>query len=444
MARDQNCWLGRPEAAIAASFSAPTTSTRPPLPASADRGSGNSAIYRPKLSHCAASSLLMLDLAHVGERQAKASIGGLVRARQGSQRFEQRRTAGRSHVDRQGADQGKENRSKPTASSRQATRRDRGGRSMGHGGLYLAAFRADATRGLARRRRLGVRRCGHGHSPATPPRPSRHLDAFIVELNRVSGRRHPAAVPRRAMTCRTRAARLGFDPVTAADKGAEAAIRDLDLETTIPHHGVIGEEYGEDRPDAEYRLGARPYRRHPRLHRRPARVDDPDRTSLIVDIRCWARSASHYIGEIFVGHAGGARLIDRAGERPLKIRTGVPLSRGDHRQHRSGLHAHPGRARGLASRPCQRPPSAPRLRRLRLRHGRRRRPRPRHRGRPEELGHRSRRPTAGRRRRPRHRLDSAPPSAATAAVSWSASNETLLAEVVPAPGGGRRLDARKN
>ena len=43
----------------------------------------------------------------------------------------------------------------------------------------------------------------------------------------------------------------GFDPVTEADRGAEAAIRRL-IEARYPEHGVIGEEYGEDRPDADF------------------------------------------------------------------------------------------------------------------------------------------------------------------------------------------------
>jgi myo-inositol-1(or 4)-monophosphatase len=42
-----------------------------------------------------------------------------------------------------------------------------------------------------------------------------------------------------------------FDPVTEADRGAEAAMRRL-IGETFPAHGIIGEEYGEDRPDAEY------------------------------------------------------------------------------------------------------------------------------------------------------------------------------------------------
>ena len=41
-----------------------------------------------------------------------------------------------------------------------------------------------------------------------------------------------------------------FSPVTAADKEAEAAIRRL-LDEYRPDDGVIGEEYGDDRPDAQ-------------------------------------------------------------------------------------------------------------------------------------------------------------------------------------------------
>jgi inositol-phosphate phosphatase / L-galactose 1-phosphate phosphatase / histidinol-phosphatase len=50
---------------------------------------------------------------------------------------------------------------------------------------------------------------------------------------------------------------IGFElkpdrsPVTVADRQAEAAIRKL-IGATYPEHGVIGEEYGEDRRDAEF------------------------------------------------------------------------------------------------------------------------------------------------------------------------------------------------
>jgi myo-inositol-1(or 4)-monophosphatase len=42
-----------------------------------------------------------------------------------------------------------------------------------------------------------------------------------------------------------------FDPVTEADRAAEVAMRHL-IGQTFPAHGIVGEEYGQDRPDAEY------------------------------------------------------------------------------------------------------------------------------------------------------------------------------------------------
>jgi histidinol phosphatase-like enzyme (inositol monophosphatase family) len=42
-----------------------------------------------------------------------------------------------------------------------------------------------------------------------------------------------------------------FDPVTEADHAAEAAMRRL-IQETFPHHGIIGEEFGSVRSDAEY------------------------------------------------------------------------------------------------------------------------------------------------------------------------------------------------
>ncbi len=43
----------------------------------------------------------------------------------------------------------------------------------------------------------------------------------------------------------------GFDPVTAADRAAENAMRAL-IRKTFPGHGIIGEEYDSERTDAEY------------------------------------------------------------------------------------------------------------------------------------------------------------------------------------------------
>ena len=43
----------------------------------------------------------------------------------------------------------------------------------------------------------------------------------------------------------------GFDPVTAADRAAEDALRTL-IRNHFPEHGILGEEYGSERADAEY------------------------------------------------------------------------------------------------------------------------------------------------------------------------------------------------
>jgi histidinol-phosphatase len=54
----------------------------------------------------------------------------------------------------------------------------------------------------------------------------------------------------RARTAVENKAGSGFDPVTVADRDAEAAMRKL-IASRWPDHGVVGEEYGEDRPGAE-------------------------------------------------------------------------------------------------------------------------------------------------------------------------------------------------
>lgn len=74
--------------------------------------------------------------------------------------------------------------------------------------------------------------------------------AFVERLAQVSGE---VILPffRTALGAEDKSKGGAFDPVTEADRGAEAAMRRL-ISQTFPAHGVIGEEYGADRPDAEY------------------------------------------------------------------------------------------------------------------------------------------------------------------------------------------------
>ena len=50
------------------------------------------------------------------------------------------------------------------------------------------------------------------------------------------------------------------------------------LSERFPEHGILGEEFGLDRPDGADALGAGPDRRHPRLHHRPADLRHADRS----------------------------------------------------------------------------------------------------------------------------------------------------------------------
>jgi histidinol phosphatase-like enzyme (inositol monophosphatase family) len=109
-----------------------------------------------------------------------------------------------------------------------------------------------------------------------------------------------------------------FDPVTQADREAEAGIRTL-IAARYPEHGVIGEEYGEDRPEAEH-----------------VWVLDPiDGTrAFIAGLPLWTNLIAlrrrerpivgvigqPYLDEIFVGGPSGARLLKGERDTPLAVR----------------------------------------------------------------------------------------------------------------------------
>src|SRR5579872_1026467 len=141
--------------------------------------------------------------------------------------------------------------------------------------------------------------------------------AFVDELATVSGE---AIRPffRSALGVENKSRSGGFDPVTAADRAAEAAMRAL-IKRTFPEHGIIGEEYGSERADAEY-----------------VWVLDPiDGTkSFISGMPAWGtlialtRSGEPVFGmmhqpftrERFTGNGGGAKYRGPAGERELRVR----------------------------------------------------------------------------------------------------------------------------
>src|SRR4051812_36348488 len=75
--------------------------------------------------------------------------------------------------------------------------------------------------------------------------------AFVEDLATVSGQ---AILPffRTAIAASDKSAvGAAFDPVTEADRAAEATMRQM-IRRTFPSHGIIGEEYGDERTDAEF------------------------------------------------------------------------------------------------------------------------------------------------------------------------------------------------
>ena len=76
------------------------------------------------------------------------------------------------------------------------------------------------------------------------------FSAFVDELATLSGE---TILPffRTALSVEDKSHGSAFDPVTAADRAAETAMRSL-IHRSFPAHGIIGEEFGDDRPDSEY------------------------------------------------------------------------------------------------------------------------------------------------------------------------------------------------
>jgi myo-inositol-1(or 4)-monophosphatase len=74
--------------------------------------------------------------------------------------------------------------------------------------------------------------------------------AFVDQLASVSGE---TILPffRTALSIENKSIAGGFDPVTAADRAVEVAMRTL-IKKSFPAHGIVGEELGTERAEAEY------------------------------------------------------------------------------------------------------------------------------------------------------------------------------------------------
>ena len=74
--------------------------------------------------------------------------------------------------------------------------------------------------------------------------------AFIERLATASGE---TILPffRTSLGIENKALKTEYDPVTEADRGAEAVMRRL-IKENFPQHGIVGEEFGNEREDADY------------------------------------------------------------------------------------------------------------------------------------------------------------------------------------------------
>ncbi|MGE0605130.1 MAG: inositol monophosphatase family protein, partial [Xanthobacteraceae bacterium] len=138
--------------------------------------------------------------------------------------------------------------------------------------------------------------------------------AFVDELAKVAG---DAILPffRTALSIENKKHKGAFDPVTAADRAAETAMRAL-IRKTFPAHGVVGEEFDDVKSDAPYTW-----------------VLDPiDGTKSFIagmpvwgtliglckdDMPVYGMLAQPFIGERFTGDGAKAKYRGPAGERKL-------------------------------------------------------------------------------------------------------------------------------
>jgi histidinol phosphatase-like enzyme (inositol monophosphatase family) len=149
--------------------------------------------------------------------------------------------------------------------------------------------------------------------------PSRlaELDRFLLELNRAAAH---VILPlfRGDHGLSNKLGPGAFDPVTEADRGAERVIRQL-IEHRYPTHGVIGEEFGEDRPEAEFVWVVDP------VDGTRAFIAGLPLWCVLIGLRWQGRPVLGSIGqpfldETYIGSAAGSRLVARGAERPLKVR----------------------------------------------------------------------------------------------------------------------------
>jgi len=117
---------------------------------------------------------------------------------------------------------------------------------------------------------------------------------------------------------------IHFDPVTEADKGAERAIRAL-INQRYPKHGIIGEEYGTENPEADFVWVLDP------VDGTRAFISGLPLWTTLIGLRFQGKPvlgliAQPVLQEIYLGSPLGSRLVTPKGSAPLKVRACVSLA----------------------------------------------------------------------------------------------------------------------
>jgi histidinol phosphatase-like enzyme (inositol monophosphatase family) len=140
---------------------------------------------------------------------------------------------------------------------------------------------------------------------------------FVDELATLSGQ---AILPffRTAIAAEDKSGGGVFDPVTEADRAGEAAMRQL-IKRSFPSHGIVGEEFGSERPDADYVWVLDPID-----GTRAFMAGLPTWGTLIGLSRAgrpvFGMMHQPFTGERFVGDGGSASFRGPGGERRLRTR----------------------------------------------------------------------------------------------------------------------------
>ncbi|GGH30358.1 histidinol-phosphatase [Alsobacter metallidurans] len=147
--------------------------------------------------------------------------------------------------------------------------------------------------------------------------------AFVDDLATLSGK---AILPffRTTMAAADKSRGGVFDPVTEADRAGEAAMRQM-IKRTFPSHGIVGEEYGDERTDAEFVWVLDP------IDGTKAFISGLPTWGTLIGLTrngepCYGMMHQPFTRERFAGDGGEAKWRGPTGERVLRSRTGVSLA----------------------------------------------------------------------------------------------------------------------